>query len=414
MNEPARRTKLEARIRFVNTLARRLHEYGTSAPRLESAIDNVAARLGLSCQSLSTPTSIILSYTDRDDDDVLSDHTQVLRLAPGELDLKRLAEVDAIAEQVSAGRLGIVEGYRALRALEAQRRPLLRRLTPLACGLSSGSVATLFHGGWLDVGTAAAIGVLIGLMSIAKAGRPALDAGFEAIAALVAGFLVVVVHDQAPTLSINTVLISGLIVLLPGLMLTTSVNELASNHLVSGMARFAQATTVLLKLGFGALVAMQLGRVLGYGLAVLPGVAVPAWTEWIALVAGSFAFAVLFRADRRDYPLVMASAWLGFVATRLGGMLGGAEFGVFFAGLVVSSVANAYGRIRNRPGALVRVPGIILLVPGSVGLRSVVSAFERDIWSGLETAVTMTVLLVSLVAGLLFGNLVVAPRKTLS
>lgn len=418
MNEPraesARRTKLEARMRFVNTLAKRLHEYGTSAPRLEAAIDNVAARLGLHCQSLSTPTSIILSYTDLDDDDTLADHTQVLRLEPGDLDLKRLSQVDAIAEQVSAGALGIVEGYRALRDLEAQPRRLLLRVTPAAYGLSSASVATLFRGSWLDVATAAAIGALIGLMAMTKQSRPGLAPAFEALAALVAGFLVVLVHEHAPTLALNQVLVSGLIVLLPGLMLTTAVNELASNHLVSGVARLAQASAVLLKLGFGALVAMQLGRALGFDLAVLPGVAVPRWAEWLALLAGSFAFAILFRASRVDYPLVMAAAWLGFVATRVGGTLGGAEFGVFFAGFVVGAAANAYGRLRNRPGALVRVPGIILLVPGSVGFRSVFAAFERDILSGLEIALTMLVLLVSLVGGLLFGNLVVPPRKTLS
>jgi uncharacterized membrane protein YjjP (DUF1212 family) len=414
VNEPVRRTKLEARIRFVNLLAQRLHEYGTSAPRLESAIDNVAARLGLDCHSLSTPTSIILSYTDHADEDTLSDHTQVLRLEPGELDLKRLAQVDAIAEQVAAGALGIVEGYRALRELHAQPRRLLLRVTPAAYGLSSASVAALFRGSWLDVATAGAIGALIGLMAIAKGSRPQLAAGFEAVAALVAGFLVVLVHQHAPTLSINQVLVSGLIVLLPGLMLTTAVNELATNHLVSGVARLAQASTVLLKLGFGSLVAMQLGRTLGYDFGEAAGAPVPRWTEWLALLSGSFAFAILFRAARADYPLVMASAWLGFVATRLGGTLAGAEFGVFFAAFVVSAVANAYGRIRSRPGALVRVPGIILLVPGSIGFRSVFSAFERDIQSGLETAITMIVLLVSLVAGLLFGNLVVPPRRTLS
>lgn len=413
--EPARRTKLEARIRFVNTLARSLHEYGTSAPRLEKAIDNVAARLGLNCHSLSTPTSIILSYTDAENDDGLAEHTQVLRLEPGSQDLKRLSQVDAIAEQVAAGRLGILEGYRALRALQAQPRRLLERAKVLAYGLSSASVAALLKTGWIDVATAGAIGLAIGALDYVRARRPGrIDAGFEAIAALAAGLLVLAVRQWDAALNVNSVLVASLIVLLPGLTLTTAVNELASNHLVSGVARFAQAMAVLLKLGFGTLVAMQLGRALGLAIESHPGPSVPYWAEWLALLAGSFAFAVQFGAARADYLLVMASAWLGFVSTRIGGLLGGAEFSVFFAGFVVGATANAFGRWRNRPGALVRVPGIILLVPGSVGFRSVFSTFERDIYSGIETAVTMIVLLATLVAGLLFGNLVVAPRRSLS
>ena len=50
---------LTTRVEFVVELARRLHEYGTAAPRLEAAIILVAQRLGLSCDPLSTPTSII-------------------------------------------------------------------------------------------------------------------------------------------------------------------------------------------------------------------------------------------------------------------------------------------------------------------------------------------------------------------
>jgi len=122
---------------------------------------------------------------------------------------------------------------------------------------------------------------------------------------------------------------------------------------------------------------------------------------------------VLFRAARRDWPLVMASAWLGYLCTRFGGEALGAEFGVFIAGLVVGCAANLYARSRKRPGALVRVPGIILLVPGSVGLRSLFFVFERDVFLGLDTAFSLVVLLVSLVAGLLFGNVLLPPRRSL-
>jgi uncharacterized membrane protein YjjB (DUF3815 family) len=53
-------------------------------------------------------------------------------------------------------------------------------------------------------------------------------------------------------------------------------------------------------------------------------------------------------------------------------------------------------------------------VPGSVGFRSLFSAFEGDVSSGMATAVSMLVLLISLVAGLLFANVLLAPRRSLS
>ena len=146
--------------------------------------------------------------------------------------------------------------------------------------------------------------------------------------------------------------------------------------------------------------------------------ALPEWVPWITLLAGSFAFSVLFKTARRDVLLVMASVWLGYFMTKLGGMLPGAAesqypIGVFIASFVVTALGNAYGRYFNRPGALIRVPGIILLVPGSVGFRSFSFVFERDLMLGLDLAFAVVAALIALLAGILFGNLLVSARRSL-
>ncbi|MBL0039903.1 MAG: threonine/serine exporter family protein [Xanthomonadales bacterium] len=85
--------EFDARVRFVAELARRLHQYGTSAPRLERAIDGVSARLGLLPTSLSTPTSITLSFVDPDDGELaLPRRTMVMRVNPGDVNLRRLCK----------------------------------------------------------------------------------------------------------------------------------------------------------------------------------------------------------------------------------------------------------------------------------------------------------------------------------
>ncbi|HQV73438.1 MAG TPA: threonine/serine exporter family protein, partial [Dokdonella sp.] len=104
---------LTTRVEFIVELARRLHEYGTAAPRLEAAIILVAQRLGLNCDPLSTPTSIIMSFSQVDDGvGGLAETTQVLRLPPGEVNLKSLCLVDEIADQVISGKLELAEGRR--------------------------------------------------------------------------------------------------------------------------------------------------------------------------------------------------------------------------------------------------------------------------------------------------------------
>jgi uncharacterized membrane protein YjjB (DUF3815 family) len=147
--------------------------------------------------------------------------------------------------------------------------------------------------------------------------------------------------------------------------------------------------------------------------------ALPGAVEVVATVAAAASFAVLFRAARRDVLLVMASAILGYLLTRVGGAwfgaVGSGSFAgaVFFASLVMAALANLYGRLAGRPGALVRVPGIMLLVPGSVGFRALAFVMERDYSLGVDTLVAVLSALIALVAGLLFGSLLVPPRRHL-
>ncbi|HET7556606.1 MAG TPA: threonine/serine exporter family protein, partial [Rhodanobacteraceae bacterium] len=74
---------------------------------------------------------------------------------------------------------------------------------------------------------------------------------------------------------------------------------------------------------------------------------------------------------------------------------------------------NLYARAAHRPGALVREPGILLLVPGSVGFRSMSYLFTNEVGMGAQTGILLITLLIALVAGLLFGDLLIAPRRSL-
>jgi uncharacterized membrane protein YjjP (DUF1212 family) len=407
------------RIEFVVELAGRLHRYGTSAGRLEAALGKVARRLQLDAQIWSNPTGMLLSFPDieRGPPHCI---TRVIRLEPGSENLGRLAAADAIAEDVLSGRLDSVQGLAALRALDRPPRPHETPLALLSFGFASASVAGLLpRTGWADLLSAFALGILIGGLSLLGESRPRLAEAHEALAAFVATVLASAIASFIAPLSLQVVVIAALITLMPGLMLTTAVAELSGNQLVSGTARFAGALTILLKLTFGAVVGAHLVGLLGWSaLSNAAAAPLPPMVGWIALLAGSFAFAVLFKAARRDTLLVMASVWLGYAATRLAAELPALQSdslptGTFFAAMVVSAVANAYGRWRNRPGGLVRVPGIILLVPGSLGFRSFNFVFERDLMLGLDTAFAVIGALIALVAGILIGNLLLPPRRSL-
>ena len=403
-----------ARIAFVAELAERLHGYGTTAQRLEGALVSVAQKLGLDCEPWSSPTGIILSFSDPRRPPGESDTTRVLRLGLGDTDLSKLCEVDRIAEDVMAGGMDLAEGHAALLALDRPPTAQAQAMQVLAFGLVSASVAGLLRLPWLEIAMAGTTGLLLGLLDVATRERPRLREAGDAIAGILAGCIAIVIAAFVAPVNLNTVIIASLIVLLPGMTLTNAVNELTSQHLVSGTARFAGAVSTLLKLTVGTMIALTAFSLAGIEPQVRAWRPQPVWVEAGALLLAAFAFAVLFRTGRRDYPVVMAAAGAGYLVSRLAGDAWGSPVGVFLSALAMTAAGNAYARWWNRPGALLRVPGIIMLVPGSASLRGVFNLFQQQqLAAGQEALVGVLNILLALIAGLLFGNLMVPTRRNL-
>jgi uncharacterized membrane protein YjjP (DUF1212 family) len=414
MTETAINATYAQRIAFVCEMASRLHSYGTTAQRLEGALVALAQQLGLDCEPWSNPTGVILSFSDPTRPLGASDTTRVIRLAPGENDLHKLSEADRIAEAVAAGRMSIAQGHTALRRLDRAPSRRWQAMQVFASGLASAAVAALWRLPWLDIATAGLIGLLIGLLALLNNGRPKMKEASDAIAAFVAGSVAILVANFIAPLNLNTVIIASLIVLLPGMTLTNAVNELTSQHLVSGTARFAGAVATILKLTVGSLIAVTLAQLLGLYPEVRALRPQPDWVEWTALVLAAYAFAVLFRAHRRDYLWVMAAAITGYLISRFAGLAWGSLVGIFLSALVLTACGNAFARWANRPGALIRVPGIIMLVPGSASLRGLMTLVQQqDVDAGQSALLAVTNIVMALIAGLLFGNLLISARKNL-
>jgi uncharacterized membrane protein YjjP (DUF1212 family) len=401
-----------AQCDFVIELARRLHQGGSTAPRLEDVINAVSRKLGLDTHIWSSPTAIIATVRPLGGDGDRQSITRVLRLEPGDIHLRRLWRVDDIAGRVVRGELTATAGMVALEQA-AQPDPIRRQWLETVFGylLASAGVAGLLHGSPADIGSAALMGLMLGVMAQLTPSMPRLAATFEALAAFLVALLTAWIAATLLPISPRTVLIAGVIVLLPGLTLTTAATEVASQHLVSGTARFAGAIAVLLKLAFGALVGTKLAQALGMQPMPAMESIEPLWMQIASLLVSAAAFALLFKARIRDWWVVYLGAAVGYASSRLAIPALGPELGLFVAAFLVTILSNIYARWANRPGATFRLPGLILLVPGSVGFKSLTFVFEKDVFLGLDTAFSMVTMIAALVAGLLLGNSVVPARQ---
>ena len=400
--------KTRAASIFVLELARAMHEYGTPAHRLESALSAVAGHLGLEAEFFSTPTSIMVGFGD-----LLDQHVHLLRVEPSSPNLGNLARLSDIIRDVVEMRVTPELALDRVRALKAHPPAWPTWLVRVAFVLSSAAVACFLHVRIGDVIIASVLGLLCGEIVRRAQRSDTLRPVTEPLAAFAITTLAFACDAVAHTNSGYATSLAGLVILLPGLMFTVALTELSTRHLSSGTARLAGAMVIFLGLGFGIALGAKLGTVVGHELRVLQGNdilqwlprdALPRWTEWTALLIAPLSFCVLLNAHRRDTGWIVLMCVAAYVTSRYAGASMGEELGAFLGAFVVGAGSNLTARYFKRNAMVTQVPGLLILVPGSIGFRSVTSLLGQEVELGIATAFRVAIVGISLAAGILAGN----------
>ncbi|MBC8088018.1 MAG: threonine/serine exporter family protein, partial [Phycisphaerae bacterium] len=414
---PPTGTAHESASQFLLELARALHVHGTPANRLETALKSVAIRLGLEAQFFSTPTSLLVGIGP-----TVQQQVHLLRVEPGAPNLGHLSQLSTITRDVVDGTADPAEGSRRIATLlgSPQRWPTPLRL--LAYVMSSSAIACFLKVNRVDVGIAALLGLVTGLIMLGIARRDSLSHVTEILVAFIVSTIAFTIDGLTSTQSGYATSLAGLAVLLPGLMLTIALTELSAQHLSSGTARLMGAIVIFLALAFGIALGARFGNAIGNVLSAtfpsldggssmamlnVPGTSdLPSWAEWLALLIAPLAFTVLLNAESRDAGLIVVASALSYITARFAGAAVGEELGAFLGALVVSAGSNVSARLLKRSAMVTLTPGLLVLVPGSIGFRGITSMLGHDIELGVATAFRVALIGISLAAGVLAGNVV--------
>jgi uncharacterized membrane protein YjjP (DUF1212 family) len=392
---------------FIEKLARALHRYGYAAPNIEDALTLVAGRLGIRGEFFATPTAIFATLEWQDHEE-----TFLIRVEPGSVNLDKLSRLDRLAHDVADGAVSPAEASRMIDEIRATPPRYRGKTSVVGAMIGSACSARFFGGGWREIVVCAVIGCTTGLLALI-ARRDERFRMFEPVAAFVAGVIASAAAVLLPPTSLFVAMCGGLIILLPGLTLTTAISELATRHLASGTARMMAAMMVFLTIAFGLAVGLKAGAAIFGPPPQLDPVSLPGWTLAAALLVAPLGFIVLFQAHPRDTGWIIAICALAFACARAGSEALGIANGAFTGALAVGAASGAHSRWRNRPALVTATPGILMLVPGSVGFRSITNILANDPVQGLQMAFTMVLTAVALVTGLLMARLLV-PRRSWS
>lgn len=389
-----------------------LSAYGNPTHRTEAVIRAIAERERCECEVFAVPTGLWLS--------VRSAHEPVpavrmARVKEWTVNLDRLAAVDLIFNDVAERKSSLVAARRAIEEVESRPLPYPRALFLAAHAGAGAAASVFFRGGYLEMAFAALGGVVLMLLFQllrAREGAPLLA---DFLGGVVAASLAWGGTALRPTLSREVVVLSVVILLVPGMALTTGLSELVNRNLVSGAGRLMEAFVILLSILFGIACVIGLETALGPGpLIVASQRAVPAvWLQLVALSVAALCFCVLFSVPRQYLPQALFSAALGWVVTGQATRHLPGSLAAFAAALSITLWANACARATKRPGQVFLLPGLILLVPGSFGFMSFEAFLRGEVLGGAAKAFEMFLLAGAVVTGLVLGNVVLPARKAL-
>ncbi len=390
---------LERIALFLRDLGQALHVSGAPAQDMERGLNEIGRRLGIRVEGFAVLTFLALNVVSS----ASSRRIEMLRLPPYDYNMARLIALQALCRDISD--INALDAYAARLAAIMQAPPTWTGWRFVAMGfLLSGSVALLLRGGWMEMlcGGLIGMGFVAGYLRLSRISRlgPAVPVILCALAAMAAQGLAHLFPNQTPFISA----VAGVVLLLPGFMLTVAMSELATQNYLAGTGRLTGAFVLLFLMGAGLAIGTQ------FSLALLPvstpGIVttVPPWAIWPAIAALGVSLLAVLQAPWRSLPVSVLACLLAWAVYSLVSAEMGNIVGAFTGAVAVASAGHLYHYMTRQPAVLVQIPGLITLVPGSMGFRGVHALMEQNSAAGISLITDMVLTGAVLAVGLLLAD----------
>jgi uncharacterized membrane protein YjjP (DUF1212 family) len=348
---------------------------------LEGSVSAVASAYDVEVDLVVLPEQVLI--TERSSGEV--GRAAVLRATPGIFRLDQVAALKRFLVRVQERPIDPGEACELLDSIRGSRPRWPASARVLGVALFAAGFAPSVVATWSEVGAAALLGLLMGGLVVASAGRP-----LEGLLPFFGSFIVTTVGLTALSgLSAETgvtlMVLPALFIVVPGDTLSAAAGELLGGHLTSGTVRLVYGFLVLGLIVIGIVAA---AGVTGNGQALvetLPEPELPLGIVILGWVVFSVGLVLAFNAE----PGVLVWLVPGVIGTFLlqQGVtrLGGAVIGTLVAGAVLGACASLIGAHPRRPPRLILLlGGFFVLTVGGVGVRGATALLGGDVVTGLK------------------------------
>lgn len=407
---PLEPTEFRRRTRFIIRLGRALQRCGASSDRIENHLTNVTRMLELQGSFLISPTTFTFAFWE---DDELDQFIHIERAEPGEINLGQLWEIDRLVESIDGGTLSFKDAPEQLDDLIKTPPHHSTTTNAISWAATGGAFVSLLSPNLLNCVAASLISLL--LFGISK--LCSRNASWKPVTLILVALAAGAGAAFLGKTGINPpfVILSSIIIFIPGLSLTVALSEISVGHLISGSSRLVDAIMALLKLLFGTLSGIAIVSLIPvYEPTVLWDCPpLPEWRIWPALIILSITLGIAFNIPRRKMIWGILGALVAFSAAKWGETHFSMYAGMFLGALSLGIYCNLFARLTRGPGSILMIQGIILLVPGSKVYSILNHWVSGEVILPPDSAAKALVAFVALIAGLLFSNALLPARKSL-
>ncbi|TPX56289.1 hypothetical protein SpCBS45565_g08439 [Spizellomyces sp. 'palustris'] len=407
---------------FLMGLAKAFARYGAPSHRIEYQLELVALALEQPGSFVVIPGVIWVSFGDEDH----TSSTHLIKVGQS-WNMYKLSLVNYLCRNLIAGEIDIFGAIDRLAEISSEPDyPAWYDL--ITYPLISFTLCLIgFGAGWLDAAVSAVLGLAVGGVSLLSSSRfrefthlvPFLSATFCSFMSRV---IFAALRSHRPEICYNhvSVVLSGIVMMLPGLSITVSMIEIATRNIVSGTVRVFFALFHAMMLGFG----ISTGRALvtwgpddlDTSAPSCPGPLHPLW-NFLFFPPLCACFILNFQARRPQFlhiSIISTLGWVMYLVLSIPPSFQTATGQIvpnIISAFAIGVSANIYARWTKDVAVPAIICGIVMMVPGSMGVRATLGFFGSNATNAVQVVFQMLMIGMSIGIGLFLASLVVFPIK---
>ena len=389
------------KYKFIIHLGKALHNYGIPSYRIQAYLFKVAKNMGIKGTFMDSATWINYVFYENGNEQT---YNYIESVAPGTLNLGAFSRIVETTDKLIANEIDISEMENRLKIIHNKTIKVNHGILTMAYGLAAGSFNLLVGTNWISVLFATLLGAFVYFITYLSTKHEYLKSVLESIVSFLATIITGLLSLVFPEINVGLTIISAIIIFVPGLAITTALEEITSKNLISGTAKLFDSIISLFKQFFGVILGLTCLKFFIDFEIFSHYSNTPSWIIFLAMPLLSISVLPIFQVRKKDMLFGIFTGAIGFFLAysfSVAGILLSTFIGSI--GIVISS--HFFSKVTRTPEVVYVTQGIIMLVPGSKSLFGLSNVFlNTTIINVGNIGEQVAYIFMGILGGLLFGG----------